>query len=128
MWELAARCSKASAQEARLVERKVCFILEACNWRKGGLLLKGQLLTDSGKSFKGGLSGCAGQGSATRRTAHSALTVILRLVIGGLISTILVGLCTVSLQFQVHLFFISLNPVPGIVAAYVMAAVGSSCS
>ena len=47
---------------------------------------------------------------------------------GGLISTILVVLHTVSLQFQVHLFFISLNPVFGIVAAYVVAAVGSSCS
>ena len=81
MWELAARCSKASAREARLVERKVCFILEACSWREGGLLLKGKLPTDSGKSFKGGLSGCVGQGRATRRTAHSALTVILWLVI-----------------------------------------------
>ena len=128
MWELAARCSKASAREARLVERKVCFILEACSWREGGLLLKGKLPTDSGKSFKGGLSGCVGQGRATRRTAHSALTVILWLVIGGLISTILVVLHTVSLQFQVHLFFISLNPVLGIVAACVVVAVGSSCS
>ena len=62
MWELAARCSKANAREAKLVGGKVCFTLEACSWREGGLLLKGQLPTDSGKSFKGGLSGCAGQG------------------------------------------------------------------
>lgn len=114
MWELAAHCSKASAREARLVGRKVCFTLEACSWREGGLLLKGQLPTDGGRALKGDFRGAQAKGGATRRAAHSALTVVSRLVISGLISVVLVVLRTVSLRFQVHLCFISLNPVLGL--------------
>ena len=62
-WDLAAHRSKANAQEAGLVGRKVCVILEACSWRVGRLLLKGQLPTDSQwEELSRGPSGCAGWG------------------------------------------------------------------
>ena len=61
-------------------------------------------------------------------TAQSALIVILKLVLGGMISVILIVLSTVSLQFQGQFVPISLRPVLGVVAAYVMATVWSSCS
>ena len=61
-------------------------------------------------------------------TAQSALTVILKLVISGLISIILTVLSTVNLQFQGQFVPISLRPVLRIVAAYVMATAWSSCS
>ena len=60
-------------------------------------------------------------------TAQSALTIILKLVIGGLTSVILIVSSTVSLQFLGWFVPISLRPVLGIVAAYVMATVWSSC-
>ena len=63
-----------------------------------------------------------GRGQRAER-AQSALTVIFKLVTGGLISVILVVLGTVNLQFQGHFVPISLRPVLGIVAAYVMATV-----
>ena len=47
---------------------------------------------------------------------------------GGLISVILIVLSTVNLQFQSRFVSISLRPVLGIVAAYVMATVCSSGS
>ena len=53
-------------------------------------------------------------------TAESALTSIFRLVIGSLISSILVVLGTVYLQFQGLFVPISLRPVLGIVTAYVV--------
>ena len=61
-------------------------------------------------------------------TAQSALTVILKLVISGLIGVILIVLTTVSFQFQGPFVPISLRPVLRIVAAHVMATVCSSCS
>ena len=61
-------------------------------------------------------------------TAQSALRVVLKLVIGGLTSVILIVLSTVSLQFQDWFVPIALRPVLGIVAAYVMVTVWSSCS
>ena len=61
-------------------------------------------------------------------TAQSALAVIFKLVIGGLISVILVVLGTVNLQFQSNAVSIFLRPVRGTGAAYVTATVWSSCS
>ena len=61
-------------------------------------------------------------------TTQPALTVTLKLVIGGLISVILVVLSTVNLQFQHLSVPISLRPVLGTVAAYIMATVWSSWS
>ena len=60
-------------------------------------------------------------------TAQSALTVILKLVIGGLTTIILIVLSTASLQFQGQFVPISLRPFLRIVAAYIMATVWSSC-
>ena len=61
-------------------------------------------------------------------TAQSTLAVIFKLVIGALISVILVVLGTVNLQFQGPFVPISLSPVLGIVAVYVMGTVWSSGS
>ena len=61
-------------------------------------------------------------------TVQSALTAILKSVIGGLTSILLIVLSTVNLQFKGQFVPISLRPVLGIVAAYVMATVCSSCS
>ena len=61
-------------------------------------------------------------------TAQSALTVIFKLVVGGLTSVILIVLGTVNLQFQGPFVPISLWPVLGIVAAHVLGTVWSSCS
>ena len=54
---------------------------------------------------------------------ESALTVILKLVLSGLTSIILVVLGTVNLQFQGLFVSVSLRPVLKIVADYVMAIV-----
>ena len=59
---------------------------------------------------------------------QSALTVILKLVISGLTSVIVIVLGTVNLQFQFRFVSNSLRPVLGIVAAYVTATVWSSRS
>ena len=73
--------------------------------------------------------GCIGGGRGLHaETAQSALTVILKLVIGSLASVILIVLGTVNLQFQGRFVPISLRPVLRIVAAYVLAKVWSSCS
>ena len=61
-------------------------------------------------------------------TAQSALAVIFKLVIGGLISVILVVLGTVNLQFQGALVPNSLWSVLRIEAAHVLGTVWSSCS
>ena len=55
------------------------------------------------------------------------LTVILKLVIGGLTSIVFIVLSTVNLQFQGRFVSIFLRPVLGM-AGYVMATVWSSCS
>ena len=56
-------------------------------------------------------------------TAQSALTVIFKLIIGGLVSLILVVLSTVNLQFQGLFVPISLWPVLRIVVAHVVGTV-----
>ena len=61
-------------------------------------------------------------------TAQSALTVILKLVVDDLASVILIVLGTVNFQFQRWFVPISLKPVLGIVAAYVIATIWLSCS
>ena len=61
-------------------------------------------------------------------TAPSALRVILKLVIGGQSSAILIDLGAINLQFHGWFVPISLRPVLGIVAVYITNAVWSSCS
>ena len=69
-----------------------------------------------------------GKGGLCAEPAQAAPTGILKLVIGGLTSVLLMVFSTVSLQFQGRFVPISLRAVLGIVAAYVMATVRSSCS
>ena len=59
---------------------------------------------------------------------QSSLIVILKLVISGLTSIILIVLGTVNHQFQGLFVSISLRPILKIVAAHVMSTVWSSCS
>ena len=61
-------------------------------------------------------------------TAQSALTVILKLIIGGLTSVVSYILSTDNLQSHGRFVPVSLRPVLRILAAYVMATVWSSCS
>ena len=58
----------------------------------------------------------------------SVLTVILKLVIGGLTSIILIVLSTVNLQFQGQFVPIYLRPILRIAAAYVTATVWLPCN
>ena len=110
------------------MERKVCFIWDAGSGAgegEGGFLSRGQLphpRQSGGKSFYRHREG------AHAETARSALTVILKLVIGNLISVILIVLSTVNLQFQGQFVPISLRPLLRAVASYVMATGWSSCS
>ena len=108
------------------MERKVCFTLDAGNWWGGWTPVQrptsptpdsqwARAFIDRGRRLRA-------------ETAQSALTVILKLVIGGLTSVISIVLSTVNLQFQGRFVSISLRPVLGIVAAYVMATAWSSCS
>ena len=60
-------------------------------------------------------------------TGQSALIVILKSVISGLTSITVIILGTINLQFQGWFVPISLRPILGIVAAYVIATVWSSC-
>ena len=110
------------------MERKVCFILDAGSrgrGRWGGHLSKGRLPASDNQGARVFID--RGRGLHAE-TALSALTVILTLVLGGLTNIILIVLGKVNLHFQGWFVSISLRPVLGIVAAYVMATVWSSCS
>ena len=100
VWDPAARHSKADKQ-AKLMERKACFISDASSWGLGGYMQK----------------------------HHSTfLTVIFKLVISVPTSIILVVLGTVNLQFQGPFLPISLRLILRLVAAVVLVTVWSSCS
>ena len=110
---LAAHPSKAK-KEARLAERKVCFILDAGNRRVWDRCLsKGWLPVPHSQSV--GKSFYRWRGLHAE-TAQSALTVILKLVIGGLLSIILIVLSTVNLHFQGWSVSISLRLILGTLA------------
>ena len=68
------------------------------------------------------------QGGGNMQKQQSALTVILKLVTGGLTSVILIVLSTANHQFQHSFFPILLRPILRIVSAYVMATVWFLCS
>ena len=91
---------------------------------EGRLLSKGRLLPSDNQGARAFIDGGRG---LRAETAPPALTVILKLVIG-VLTIILIVLGAVNLQFQGLFVPISLRPNLGIVAAYVMAAVWSSCS
>ena len=115
----AVHLSKANKQDS-LVERKVCFISDASNW--------GQSPTPPPLATSGARAFIDRRRRLHAETAQSALTVIFRLVIGGLTSVILIVLGTVNLQFQGPFVPISLWPVLRIVTTHVLGTVWSSCS
>ena len=112
-------------KEASLVERTLCFILDASNQEVWGGQRPVQCLTASWLS--GGMSFNRLREGATCINM-SALIVILKLVISGLTSVIVLILGTVNLQFQHQFVSSSLRPVLRIVAAYVMTTVWTSGS
>ena len=111
--------------QARLAERKVCFISNAGSWRKGRVADICPKADSPPPGNQWGKSSYrqSGGGGLYAETAQLALTVILKLVISGQTSIILIVLSMVNLQFQGQFVPISLRPVLGIVAAYVIATV-----
>ena len=120
----AARHSKPS-QQARLVEKKVCLISDACD-SGGGSQTSVQRPTppSTSRGWEHYRQSGRGWGGATCRNS----TVIFKLVISGLTSIILVVLGTVNLQFWGALVPISLGTFLGIVAVQALGTVWSSCS
>ena len=92
--------------QARLAERKVCFISNAGSWRKGrvaDICPKADSPPPGNPWGKSSYRQSVG-GGLYAETAQSSLTVIFKLVPGSLTSVILVALGAVNDQFQV-LFF-----------------------
>ena len=80
------------------MERKICFILDASNWGRGGQTSVQRLtLPRTGNQWARAF--IENRRGPHAKTAQSALTVIFRLVIGGLTSITLTVLGTVNLQF-----------------------------
>ena len=123
----AARRSKASSQGVSVGGKgKVAlFQRPATGGGEGGRLSKGRLPPPDNQGARAFID--RGRGLPAE-TAQSALTGILKLVMGGLTSIILIVLGTISLQFQSQFVSTSLRPILGIVAAYVMATAWSTCS
>ena len=117
MGGLDARPSRVKKQ-ARLVERKVCFISDAGNWGwgvEGGWWTSVQRLTPpAGKQWVRAFIDRVGIG-VTCRNSTVPSNSHLQLVIRGLISTMLVALGTVNLLFWVHLFPFLCSSSPGTV-------------
>ena len=88
VWEGLAACRPKANKQARLVERKVCFISDIGNWgdRMADICPKADspLLTSRGESFYRKMVG--GWGGSHAETAQSSLTVVFKLVISGLTS------------------------------------------
>ena len=117
-------------KQARLVERKVGFISDIDYWgREVGRRLTKRWLPSSTAASQWGESFYRQKlrGTTCRKITQTVLTVIFKLVIS-IVLVVLVVLGTVSLQFQGWLVSMSLRPVLGIVAAYDMGTVWSSCS
>ena len=110
------------------MERKVCFILEAGNLGAGSYP-KADSTPPATLNDEQWTTAFTDRGRGLHaESAQLALAVVLTLVMGGLISVISIVLSTINLQFQGQFVSISLRPVLGIVAAYIMATVWSSCS
>ena len=90
-----------------LVERKVCFILYASDWGwggEGGQLSKGQLPSTDNQWVRAFID--RGRGLHAE-TAHSSVTVILKLVIDGLTGVILSASSTDICSSMISLFSFS---------------------
>ena len=79
------------------MDRKICFILDASNWGRGGWTSVQRLTPRTGNQWARAF--IENRRGLHAKTAQSALTVIFRLVIGGLTSITLTVLGTVNLQF-----------------------------
>ena len=117
IWGLATRCPKASKQ-ARLVESLLYFRCWQLGWREDGRRLSKDWLPPcywqpTGQELLQTEVGREVLHAETAETAQSALTVIFKLVIGGLTNIILVVLGTVNFQLQGQFVTISLRPIPG---------------
>ena len=124
-WGPVSHCSKDN-KEARLVERKVCFILDASNRGRGRVDTcpkadSPTLLTISGQECSRTEGGTPHRNNTVSSDCH--------LVIGPQRSEQHHPDCLkyVNLQFQGRLVPTSLRPVLGIVAAYVIATLWSLC-
>ena len=120
-WGPAACCLKAN-EEARLVERKICFIsrdlqlvrrADSCQKADSSPpIISGQ------KLLKGSFQGVQADGGDCKQKQHSQLwQSSWNWSFSGLTSVILVVLSTVHFQFQNQFVPIALRPVLGIVAA-----------
>ena len=92
-----------------LVERKVCFILDASNWGwggEGGQLSKGQLPSTDNQWARAFIDIYRGRGLHAE-TAHSSVTVVLKLVIDGLTAVILIASSTDICSSMISLFSFS---------------------
>ena len=109
-------------KQANKQERKVCFISDARNWGQGHVCPKANSPRDNQQArvFIDRQRGLHAE------SVQSALTVIFKLVMDGLTRVILVVLGAVNLQFQGQFVSISLRPILGIVAAYVMGFPGGA--
>ena len=113
-----APCSKASKQTGQLGGKEsLLFQMQATGGAGCGHPSKANPPPQAGRESIYRQSQGRGQHA---ETAQSSLTVIFRLVIGGLPSSVLVALGTVNLQFQGALVPISLQSVLRIVAAHVL--------
>ena len=115
-------CSPLKSHYRGQVDGKESLLNFRC-WQlggEGGLLSEGWLppLTIRGQEL------LEPEGGGYMQKQQSALTVIWKLIIGGLILVILIALSTVNLQYQSQFVPISLRPVLRIVAAHVTATSG----
>ena len=99
---------------------RFAFFRISAGTREGRCLSKGQLSALKINCARAFLTRVGGWGGLHAETAQSALTVIFRLIIGGLTSLILI--VQLILQFQGQFVSMSLRPVLGTVAAYVAGA------
>ena len=127
VWGLAAPCSKANKQ-ARLVERKLCFMQRLTTGGAGGWQTFVQKLTlappqAGGENF---YRQSVGRWATCRMSTVISLRVIFKLVTAVLTSIVLVVL--VNLYFQGPFISISFQPILRIVTAHVLGKVWSSRS
>ena len=95
-------CHSKANKEATLVERKVCFIMDAGIWGKVGVgwTLSKDWLLHFTPSNQGARTFIDREKGLHAETIQSALTIILKLVISGLTIIILIVSGTINLQFQ----------------------------
>ena len=126
-WEVLAACHSKANKQARLVQRKVCFISDvAMGERMADICPKADYPHDK-QRMRAFIGRVWRRGSYTQEQQLS-LTAIFKLVFSGLTSIILNVLGAVNLQFQGPFSLISLWSTLKIVEAHVLGTVWSSYS